>query len=1008
MAVTFTNKAAAELRERIRSELLKNNKPDEAQRILDGFVGTVNSVCARLLTEYAVDAKLSPALDVLPEEDSERLFQIAISSVIDEHANEIEPPAARLSLSGGGTGYQEHRDWQQDVREIVDHARANQLSGADLLDCARRSWESLRDLVGVPLTSDINQEMDKAVRRAIDLLEDIQQPLSGGTKKSLDELKKFSQQRERGINIWSEWVRLSKAKPNKDAVGLLDEVNIIAADVLRHPEFQSDVQRMIMGVFACAAEALQAYETFKEKQGLMDFVDQETKVLKLARENPAFRESMRDRLQQMMVDEFQDTSPIQLALFLKLHELAGHSCWVGDPKQTIYSFRGADPQLMDEVTRRITNTSTLGESWRSCETLVSFTNAVFSGVFYEMGKDKVCLNIPSARKEEAKGGWIESWHLPVRNQDDEVQALAVGIKDLLFRRDDIGPRDVAVLCRSNIECERVAASLEAMGIRAAAAQGSLLETRECQLAMAALKYMHDGRDLVALAEIVNLSPLHAEHSRWLETLILDKDDALAQWRRDPLIVALDQARHDLRHWTPLEALENAINKVDLVQTLNTWPNASVRKSNIDLLRGNCSEYLDQCRARRSAATVASFIAFLKDRLPGQAEGSGEQAVQVLTYHRCKGLEWPVVVLASLNAGPRINAFGIHVTAAPVFNPAEPLANRSIRYWPWPFGSQKKFQELTDNLAGREEELEAQQQERKDMHRLMYVGMTRARDGLVCAMRRKETQKETSLDTAWLDELTDAAGNPVLDWPLETGEQSLRIGEARIPIMVREFSPGDESGELDLLERANFLPDLTSDAIEYPAARISSSSIVATNGELKNIIVKKVADFGLRIEIKGNPDPTALGEAIHGFLGAELSEQSSARMDDIATGLLQCWGVEQSITVSDLMASRDRLLTFIEENYSGAKILREWPVTLRNEEHQTMHGWIDMLLELPDGYILIDHKSYSGVDAEDHALQYAPQLLAYKEAIEKAGDKKVAALLLHMPVSGFVYMLSQGA
>lgn len=107
-------------------------------------------------------------------------------------------------------------------------------------------------------------------------------------------------------------------------------------------------------------------------------------MLDLAQYNEAFRASLGDRIQLLMADEFQDTSPIQLALFLALHELAGKSVWVGDPKQAIYGFRGTDPQLMEEVVALITESGVLDSSWRSRENLINCTNALFSEVFHEM------------------------------------------------------------------------------------------------------------------------------------------------------------------------------------------------------------------------------------------------------------------------------------------------------------------------------------------------------------------------------------------------------------------------------------------------------------------------------------------------------------------------------------------------------------------------------------------------------------------------------------------------
>jgi ATP-dependent exoDNAse (exonuclease V) beta subunit len=67
----------------------------------------------------------------------------------------------------------------------------------------------------------------------------------------------------------------------------------------------------------------------------------------------------------------------------------------------------------------------------------------------------------------------------------------------------------------------------------------------------------------------------------------------------------------------------------------------------------------------------------------------------------------------------------------------------------------------------------------------------------------------------------------------------------------------------------------------------------------------------------------------------------------------------------------------------------------------MQGWIDLLLEMPDGYVIIDHKSYPGQDYEGLAPQYAPQLMAYKEAIEKATGRHVIETLLHLPINGLI-------
>jgi len=1002
MATTFTKKAAAELRERIRVELIKHGKNAEAGRIFDGFVGTVNSICARLLSEYALDAGLSPALDVLPEEDGERLFRIAIEEAINSRAAGLDPAAKRLSRAGGGSGYGELPDWRGDVRKIVELARANQLGPDNLADCARKSWDSLSDLFGRPLHGDSADQLAKAVKTAIEKIKGIAEP-KGDTKKALDALKNFDREYNRNVFTWADWPRLVKLKTNKDGEDMLDEVIEIARDIMINPRFQEDVHEMIIGVFDCAGDAIQLYDDYKREKGLMDFVDQETKVLGLASSNAAFRASLKDRLQQIMVDEFQDTSPIQLALFLKLNELAGRSVWVGDPKQSIYKFRGTDPKLMEEVTKQLETTQTLGDSWRSQKALVDFSNAVFSEVFFETDPDKVVLKIPKEREEKAKSGWLESWNLCTKNNSDDAIAIAIGVKDMLEERTDIKPEDIAVLCRKHSECEAVAKSLEAIGIKASAEQGSLKDTRECRLAMAALRYMNDGRDTVALAEIVHLSNIYDGQSKWLSPLIADSVDAIAKWKQEPLIAALEEARDELNHWTPMEALETAIAKVDLPATAKSWTNTALRMRNIDALRGACQEYIDQCRARRSAATVAGFEAYLHEADPGQAHGSGDQTVQVQTYHGAKGLEWPVVVLAGLNSVFTEGAFGINIVPAKEFDPTEPLANRTIRYWPWPFGAQKTFPLLDDKLMTRVEHIEACDQAKRESRRLLYVGITRARDGMVFAIRKHETKTSVTHKTAWLNDLTDKESNPVLNWPLESGAKMLEIGDASISIKVREFS-ADTSGMLNRSdEPSEYLSPPIDSEYQYLPARLVASDITLVE-RFPEATAEQIADLGHKLDIKGQPDMALLGQAIHGFFGIDYPKMSAEQQIEIATGLLRRWGVERAMSPDDIASAGDRLQAFVENEYPNARILREWPVTLFNDDHRLMHGWVDLLLELPDGFVVIDHKSYPGAEAAEHAKQYAPQLASYKEAIEKATDLPVLATLIHLPVLGSVYQV----
>ncbi|MDR3280391.1 MAG: UvrD-helicase domain-containing protein, partial [Synergistaceae bacterium] len=212
MATTFTNKAAEELRERTRRVLLERGLYDEALRIFDGFIGTVNSICGRLLKEYAIYAGLSPALDVIPEGEGGEAFRMAASSAIESFAPAIEPAARRLGRDGGGSGFQKRQDWRDDVRDIAEKARYNLIGPERLKECAEVSLQSLMRLSdtfdsssSAPDSRDkttpttgvlIDETLDRAVEAAIASLEEIDSPKKK-TASALETLKKFREARRR-------------------------------------------------------------------------------------------------------------------------------------------------------------------------------------------------------------------------------------------------------------------------------------------------------------------------------------------------------------------------------------------------------------------------------------------------------------------------------------------------------------------------------------------------------------------------------------------------------------------------------------------------------------------------------------------------------------------------------------------------------------------------------------------------------------------------------------------
>jgi ATP-dependent helicase/nuclease subunit A len=117
--------------------------------------------------------------------------------------------------------------------------------------------------------------------------------------------------------FWDDWARLSKLNSAKASKSIVEPVVAQASRHPTHPRLHDDLERFITLAFACAAEALERFSEFKRDRGLIDFADQEALALELLR-RPEVRERLGERFDLLMVDEFQDTSPIQLAVFLEI------------------------------------------------------------------------------------------------------------------------------------------------------------------------------------------------------------------------------------------------------------------------------------------------------------------------------------------------------------------------------------------------------------------------------------------------------------------------------------------------------------------------------------------------------------------------------------------------------------------------------------------------------------------------------------------------------------------
>lgn len=1002
IATTFTKKAATELRERVRQHLLGAGRNDLANAMGQARIGTVNSVCGGLLERFAFEAGLSTRQQVLDEAQTAQLIREAIEAAMSgEEVREISALASRLGIE----------DWTQDIASLVAQARGNDIALEKLPVFAQANADDLLSHFPQPLRTSLTQDLATEIRRTLPQLQQAAQA-SGrkNTQGYLQTLEQFERALRQDTWTWSQWIGLSKAAPEKALIQLAEPIQMLARACDAHPRLHADIRTYLDRMFATCAAALAHYRQRKLSMGVVDFTDQEHLLLKLL-DVPEVTEVLRDELDLLMVDEFQDTSPIQLALFLKLSRLAKHTYWVGDIKQAIYGFRGSDTELMQGVVAALPAMqgvkSILGDSWRSRPPLVHLVNEVFVPAFSgSLSAEEVQLY--PQRQEVAQAPALCRWMLGGKNVGEISTSLAVGVQQLLssgFHVPDKGhgglraiqARDIAILCRSNDTVTRTAASLRQAGVAAATAQSGLLSTPEATLAMACLRRLNDPSDTVATVEILSLYD-GQEPEQWLADRLrhIQQDGHKNSWRETgddahPVLAQIARLRQELPLLTPYEALRRVIAACDVPKAVLQWrPSDAVartRLANLQALLNLAVQYEDVCTGTQQAATISGLLLWLREQKQAGQDAlavPAVDAVRVLTHHASKGLEWPVVILTDLDKEVRNRLWGITTVSRSGVDAVNPLHDRFIRYWPWPFGNQSTGISVKDTIDASETARAFQAAAVAEAQRLLYVSMTRPREMLVLALKDKAKQQ------AWLDcleapWLTDEEATPT-----DTKTPSGMV----IPSCTWALS-GDTAPEATTPQKQQLFWPAALPAAEHSPLIFSPSSAAASEGQ-----IVETAQVGERITVTPGVDWGVLGSAIHACMAASFTDQGQWLSEESVEGVLQGFHVRGHI---DARALHQQILAFhdwIRKRWPGCTARAEVPVKARLPNGQVLNGRIDLLLETDRGFVLIDHKSspYAVSQWGELVSEYKPQLDAYAKGIAEASGKSVNEQWLLLPIS----------
>ena len=994
LATTFTVKAATELRERVRERLLARGRLDLAERTAESLIGTVHGVCERLLKRFAFELGLSPQSNVMSIEDGARFFNQALDHVLPiDRVREMNAYARRLGMVDRGLP-----NWQGLVKAIADKARENDLSDDKLRAMGKHNANELLAFFPAPSDEDPTQALTDLVKTTI-------RELPQGSYKGIDNYRALLEDQETDLNEpdcpWSVWMRLAGKSSLKSIADEVGRVQAAAARYANHPAFHRDLRGYTQGLFDIAADTLERFQAAKRERGLIDFNDMEQLMLR-ALDEDAVRGRLAGEIQLLLVDEFQDTNPMQLALFLKFAALADTAIFVGDVKQAIYEFRGCDPTLvfdtLDGLTAGDAQRHTLKSSWRSRPALVSYVNELFASAFEnDIPRNLVVLN---HERDEIDVPAVSSW-IVEGNVEQRALAVAEGVARLIAEQGpvfdpetkclrSISYGDVAVLARTNLAVERIARSLRQRQVPMKMTLTGLLETPEVSLAKSCLRRLADRADTLATAEIMALADC-AEPEEWLTDRLrwLDGDnDAMAWGEADhPIIRRLFEMRGESALRSPVEIVARVLNEVDIRRIAAAWGpdeiRAAQRQRNLDAFLDLAVEYEKHAASHHEPGTLTGFLFWLEhpnspdlDLQPVVTTGN---AVHVLTYHRAKGLEWPVVVCTDFDYRERSRTYDVRVELAGDFDIDDPLANRTIRYWPDIFGLRRNGvparQAMEDSPEGRR----CRDKSDAEHRRLAYVGMTRARDRLVIAVPPKFPHD------AWFRSFGTHFTIPTADSLLlpngETTPSRAEVMQAGVsapeplPYSPRWFAPRER--------------------VDFPPKYVQPSAVEPVDGAS----VGEIIEIGERIALKGNA-MADVGNGLHAVIAAELvNPLPDAKAVERAEGLLVGQGAAEHLAATDAIAVARRFARCLEGRFQVTSVQVEVPILHALDDGRVVRGFVDVLAETEKGWLVIDHKSSPQPRAKwpEEAAKYSGQLAVYKNAVSATG-RNVAGCFLHFAVT----------
>ncbi len=1030
VAITFTEKAAREMRSRVRSALVQQttqaSTPEARQRWSElesqmdsARIGTIHSLCAEILRSHPAEANLDPRFEVMDEGLAATFRQQAVADTL---AWVVETPEMAALLDGLKTNA-----IQNLLAFLLNRRLEAQAAFEPGLDRSVLLVQAMNDALQKPtltgplaalrqmqaehsLGSDAGESLAGQVEGLLEAWGQAEQALAGGDWLRAGE-RLFAARRQK--------MQGATGKRTSQAKGLVAELKA-AYDELLDPwlggkESKSlppaaEVERLFgqaLPLVRLAFErARQAYlDALRQRQSL-DFDDLEAGAANLLA-LPAVRRRWQQEVEALLVDEFQDTNARQRQIVLALcGETPGRLFVVGDARQSIYRFRRADVtvfrQLQQDIRSRGGLVVDLNLTYRAHTPLLQATGDLLRAVMGDQPDPERPYYVPYAALNSdhdlpRPGMLAPHVELILGGGEDSSSARSAAGRALALRLLELHQEgqiqrwdEAALLFRASTGFPAYEDAFEQAGIPFVTIAGQGFYDRpEIRDVLNLVRALADPWDDLAMAGLLRspafgLSDTALYQLRWRGqnkipywTALEDNRTALDESDQAYARRALD-ILHELQ---PLvdrlpvaELLKRLVDRVDYRAILASTGSSGIASSEAGGVASRLWRNLDKLLADAQASGLVNLRSFLEylDNLrdvgarEGEAPAEAEGAVRLMTIHKAKGLEFPLVILADAARQRR------NISEAAYLLPEQGLAFKLDQLEEAPlFYRWARFQDS--------------QQAEAEEKRLLYVALTRAREKLLISGHCTPTQTGWKV-SGWLSELLKA-GTIDLGQALECGQPCTAVTTSGCPVRVWALPRALPTALLP--ESGPVQPEQPAAAPDWPISAVEPlyRSLLIPPPEENEIEPSERPRPWRATGPRLRAEAEAVGRLVHRALQhwsfpGEAALPRLLELEALEAGLADPDQRSAAVRLAETLLERLHRHPLKQEIDRALERHHEAPYSRLSARERLDTGYIDLLFRDADGWQIVDFKTdslRSPLEREAAMRQYDPQMRRYAQA-----------------------------